>query len=101
MLTYTLVPAGAEVRMGVDRDSDTFFDSDELDQCSDPADPDDIPTGSACPGDTNGDNTVDLDDLLSVIGAWGTTDSPADLDCSGTVDLGDLLEVIGNWGSTC
>src|SRR5207244_2885611 len=37
-LTYTVVAFGTQRRMGVDRDSDGFFDRDELDQCSDSAD---------------------------------------------------------------
>jgi YVTN family beta-propeller protein len=38
-LTFTVVPAGSEVRVGVDRDEDGIFDRDELDGRSDPADP--------------------------------------------------------------
>jgi len=53
-LTWTAVPAGTETRAGVDRDLDGFFDRDELDACSDPADPLNIPQPvgvSYCPGD--------------------------------------------------
>ncbi|GBD25563.1 Anti-sigma-I factor RsgI2 [bacterium HR30] len=42
-LTYTAVPLGSAVRLGVDRDEDTFFDRDELDAGSDPADPNSTP----------------------------------------------------------
>jgi cysteine-rich repeat protein len=38
-LTYTCVPPGSGVRVGVDRDEDTFFDRDELDLGTDPANP--------------------------------------------------------------
>jgi len=38
-LTYTVVPEVSEVRIGVDRDADGWFDRDELDAGSDPADP--------------------------------------------------------------
>jgi hypothetical protein len=38
-LTYTCAPPGSGPRMGVDRDEDGFFDRDELDFGSDPADP--------------------------------------------------------------
>ena len=38
-LTYTCVPPGTGTRIGVDRDEDGFFDRDELDAGSDPADP--------------------------------------------------------------
>jgi hypothetical protein len=42
-LTYTCSPPGSGVRMGVDRDEDGFYDRDELDEGSDPADPSSTP----------------------------------------------------------
>jgi DNA-binding beta-propeller fold protein YncE len=45
-LTYSCVPPGSGVRVGVDRDEDGFFDRDELDVGKDPADPTSFP-GSA------------------------------------------------------
>jgi hypothetical protein len=42
-LTYTCVPPGSGTRMGLDRDQDTFFDADEVDAGTDPADPDSFP----------------------------------------------------------
>jgi hypothetical protein len=44
-LTYTCVPPGSGTRIGVDRDEDGFFDRDELDAGSDPADPSSVPAG--------------------------------------------------------
>ena len=35
-LTWTVVPRGSEIRMGVDRDADGAFDGDELDASTDP-----------------------------------------------------------------
>jgi hypothetical protein len=52
-----------------------------------------------CPADLNGSSSVDVDDLLAVINAWGTTGGPADINGSGTVDVDDLLAVINAWGS--
>ncbi len=46
-LTYTLVPLGSQVRIGIDRDLDGYYDRDELDAGSDPADPDSTPGGCA------------------------------------------------------
>ena len=43
--TYTCVPPGSGQRVGVDRDEDGFFDRDELDAGSDPADAASIPGG--------------------------------------------------------
>jgi len=51
-LTYTAVPLGSAVRMGVDRDEDTFFDRDELDAGSDPADPNSTPANTPTPTPT-------------------------------------------------
>jgi YVTN family beta-propeller protein len=54
-LTYTCVPPGSGVRVGVDRDEDTYFDRDELDFGSDPANaaviPGPIPGGGAATTD--------------------------------------------------
>lgn len=48
------------------------------------------------PGDTNCDSSVNVDDLLNVIGTWGGYGS-ADLNNDGIVNVSDLLEVIINW----
>jgi hypothetical protein len=42
-LTYTCAPPGSGERIGVDRDEDGFFDRDEIDGGSDPADPGSTP----------------------------------------------------------
>jgi hypothetical protein len=57
-----------------------------------------------CPGDANGDNAVDLADLNTVLGAFGTAVAPgtgADFDGNGMVDLADLNLVLGNFGTSC
>ena len=60
-VTLTVVPSGSETRIGIDRDEDGALDRDELDACSNPADPASTPENSVCPlfadgfesGDTN------------------------------------------------
>jgi DNA-binding beta-propeller fold protein YncE len=42
-VTYTCVPPGSGVRLGIDRDGDGFLDGDEMDHGRDPADPDSTP----------------------------------------------------------
>jgi hypothetical protein len=58
-----------------------------------------------CPGDTDADDSVGLDDLLTVLTNFGATtpNGPADgdLDNSGTVDLDDLLAVLAGFGTSC
>jgi len=58
--------------------------------------------GTCCEGDLDGSGAVDVDDLLSVISAWGAcpdpADCPSDLDGNGAVDVNDLLAVIGAFG---
>src|SRR5262245_2791888 len=57
---------------------------------------------SLCSGDATSDGQVDVSDLLSVVGAWGSC-PPAD-DCTSDftndqiVDVNDLLAVINGWG---
>lgn len=55
----------------------------------------------ACMGDTNGDGTVNFDDLLNVLATWGTDGTPVggDVNEDGIVDFDDLLSVLGVWGS--
>ncbi len=54
-----------------------------------------------CPGDANGDDMVDFDDLNVVLGQWGTIGPEGDVDDDGDVDFDDLNLVLGNWGTTC
>jgi hypothetical protein len=55
----------------------------------------------SCPGDTNGDAVVDINDVLNVLGNWGTGpfEPPgSDANGDGVVDVTDFLDVIGRWG---
>ncbi len=51
-----------------------------------------------CAEDLDGDGLINVNDLLTVVGDWGLSDSEADIDGSGTVDTADLLAVIAAWG---
>jgi len=54
----------------------------------------------APPGPPMGDGTVNVADLLAVIGSWGQTgDPPADINGDHIVNVADLLAVIGAWGA--
>ncbi len=60
------------------------------------------PCPSDVDGDVDGNGTVDLDDLLAVLSAWGdcppASPCPADLNGSGDVTIDDLLAVLNNFG---
>lgn len=62
-----------------------------------------LETLDQCPGDTDGNQAVDLDDLQRVLFEFGNppSDWRIDLDGSGTVDLADLQIVLFNFGNTC
>ena len=57
------------------------------------------PAVVSCPADTNGDNEVNVLDLLDLLGHWGACDEcPQDLNNNGAVDVADLLALLGQWG---
>ena len=54
-----------------------------------------------CPADVHpngGDGVVNIDDLFSVLGAWGQICVPQDINRDETVNIDDLFEVLGHWG---
>lgn len=56
-----------------------------------------------CAGDTDGDGDVDLQDLATLLGQFGTV-APglsADFDNDGDVDLQDLASLLGAFGQPC
>ena len=61
-----------------------------------------IPLGSTRIGDLNHDNTVNVNDLLTVIANWGVCPPPnlcqGDATGDNRVDVNDLLAVVTNWG---
>jgi hypothetical protein len=98
-LTYTLVPAGSQTRLGVDRDLDGFLDRDEVDAGSDPANPASVP--SPCVADISPavrDGTVNGGDLAALLTAWGSG-GISDLDGDGTTGAADLAILLGAWGA--
>ena len=56
----------------------------------------------ACEGDSDDSGSVDVGDLLNVIGDWGpcsSGDCLGDINGDDEVNVSDLLLVIANWGS--
>ena len=54
--------------------------------------------GESC-ADLNNSGVTDIEDLLLLIGYWGTSDG--DCDADGDTDIEDLLYLIGSWGNSC
>jgi hypothetical protein len=62
-----------------------------------------VPDACEDAGDLNGDGTVGITDLLSLLVAWGPCPGapaacPADLSGDGIVGIADLLAMLANWG---
>jgi len=52
-----------------------------------------------CLGDLNGDQEVNIDDILVLISNWGTCDGcDSDFNGDGVVAIDDLLVLIEAWG---
>ena len=62
---------------------------------------DEVESDPVTPGDLDEDGDVDINDLMSLIAAFGSTCSscPEDLDGDGDVDINDLMILLGNFGS--
>ncbi len=63
------------------------------------------PEEELCPGDANGDNTVNFDDINTVIANWLAIYTPGtgsgDANGDGIVNFDDINSVIANWLSVC
>jgi hypothetical protein len=57
-----------------------------------------FPPFDACPADIDGDENVGTNDLLALLGAWGSMGGPADINGDGTVNTSDLLILLSAWG---
>ena len=60
---------------------------------------DGIPDDCQCVADIDGDNVVNVNDILAIVGYWGSSIPAGDINNDGTVDVSDLLIVVGNWGA--
>ncbi|VAW73994.1 FIG00841528: hypothetical protein [hydrothermal vent metagenome] len=112
-LTFTAVPPGTEVRMGVDRDNDLTLDLN--DNCpgianADQADSDNDGVGDACPSfclaDFDNDGDVDAADTAVLSADVGRIDCAigevceADFDLDNDVDAADSAVFGGEFGRT-
>lgn len=101
-LTWTAVPRGTEVRIGIDRDLDTWLDRNEIEVCTSEANPAAFPGGPFSP-DVNADLVVDILDFLDFIDTFGTCENqpapcgsgaPADFNGDTFIDVLDFLDFL-------
>ena len=54
-----------------------------------------------CPADTNGDDVVNVTDLLDLLASWGpcAVPCPSDVNSDGVVNVTDLLALLAAWGA--
>ena len=64
-ITFTVVPIGTQVRMGIDRDSDGYYDREEIVGGGDPANAAIVPVPKA---DLNSDTLKNSDDVVLMVG---------------------------------
>ena len=72
---------------------------DVADGTSGDADGDFVPDECECQGDANRDGVVNVEDIIAVILAWGSSDPDPDVNDDGTVDSIDLTLVLGGFGA--
>jgi YVTN family beta-propeller protein len=68
-ITFTVVPAGLQTRLGIDRDEDGSLDRDEASVCSDTGDPAVHPGTPLCI-DADGNLILEVADIFAFLNAW-------------------------------
>ncbi len=97
-ITFTVVPAGTQRRIGIDRDADGHLDRDELDAGSDPADPNSVPP---CRADFNGDDGVDDLDITAFFAAFEQGEPSADVNGDDGIDDLDITAFFTAFEAGC
>ena len=55
-------------------------------------------TANGCQGDLDANGTIDVNDILILIGDWESSASQSDIDGDGTVGVDDLFYLLDAWG---
>ncbi|MCA9305957.1 MAG: hypothetical protein R3B46_12710 [Phycisphaerales bacterium] len=54
-----------------------------------------------CPGDLDGSQRVDVNDLNQLLAGWGTASLSSDVNRNGITDVDDLNMLLANWNKSC
>lgn len=57
-----------------------------------------VAIGTPCSSDLNGDAQTNVDDILQLLGDYGTSNPDSDVDGDGFVGVNDVLALIAAWG---
>ena len=61
-----------------------------------------VPDAPDCEYDINGDGTVDANDLVEIVAAWGTAGPLGDVNEDGIVNINDIMYLLSvNWHVLC
>lgn len=55
----------------------------------------------SCPGDADGNGVINVDDILNVLGSYGSDNGDGDINGDGVCNVDDVLEVLSYFGSEC
>lgn len=90
-LTFTVVPAGSQNRIGIDRDQDGYLDRNEIEVCADPANASSRP-GTMRSVDINGDLSVSVQDIFDFL--TGYFSGAADFNSDGATTVQDIFDFL-------
>jgi hypothetical protein len=71
---------------------------DIADETSEDINGDGVPDECQCLADIDGSGAVTIDDILVVIGYWGSSSPAGDLNSDGIINIEDLLIIFDEWG---
>jgi formylglycine-generating enzyme required for sulfatase activity len=112
-MTFTVVPYGSRIRMGIDRDSDGVLDQDEVDACGGEGafNPQDTTAANECEpgspffpfqrGDANADRRIDLSDAVAILqalflGGFLACADAADTNDDGEGNISDPISILNH-----
>jgi hypothetical protein len=97
--TWTLVPIGTGERIEVNRGEDGYFDRDEIDAGTDPANPRSCPV--CCRADLSGDGELDFLDASAFIELFLAADPRVDFNGDGHIDFIDVSGFLVEFNAGC
>jgi hypothetical protein len=99
-VVFTLVPAGAQTRLGLDRDEDGFYDAEEIGACSNPSDALNFP-GSRGAIDVDASLSVTVTDIFAFLNRWFAGDARANFNGVSGITVQDIFDFLAAWFAGC